>query len=144
MISIDEPFFSNCMPEYAKELIEIITKNIRCPTILHACGDVSLIIKELIDLPVDILSHEFKASPHLLDKFNDFSFSQKLCLGSVRSDTDNVESVDEITHHILKALDLFGEKIIHISPDCGQRLLPRNIAFQKLKNLVKAGEVING
>jgi 5-methyltetrahydropteroyltriglutamate--homocysteine methyltransferase len=144
MISIDEPFFSNNMPEYSKELIGVITKDISCPTVLHACGDVSAIIQELLEIPVDILSHEFKASPQLYDAFKEYNFSQKLCLGSIRSDDVRVESVEEITNHIIKAIDIFGEKIIQISPDCGQRLLPRDIAFQKLKNLTKAGEKING
>ena len=44
----------------------------------------------------------------------------------------------------MRAIDIFGDKIIQISPDCGQRLLPRDVAFQKLKNLTKAGEKING
>lgn len=144
IIGIDEPFFSNKMPKYAKELIETITKDLSCPTMLHACGDVSKLVSELIEMPVDILSHEFKASPKLFDAFKNYSFSQELCLGSVRSDDIRVESVEEITNHILKGLDFFGDKIIHISPDCGQRLLPRKIAYQKLKNLVLAGERING
>lgn len=144
MISIDEPFFSNNMPEYGEELINIITKNVSCPTILHACGDVSSIVPQLLEMPVDILSHEFKASPQLFDVFKEYSFSQNLCLGSVRSDDLRVESVEEITNHVLKAIDMFGDKIIQISPDCGQRLLPRDVAFQKLKNLTEAGEKING
>jgi 5-methyltetrahydropteroyltriglutamate--homocysteine methyltransferase len=144
MISIDEPFFSNEMPEYGKELIKLITEKIKCPTILHACGDVSSIISELIELPVDILSHEFKASPQLLNNFKEYNFPQKICLGSARSDDPNVESIDDIVSHIKIALDMFGNKIIQVSPDCGQRLLPRDSAFNKLKNLVKAGEIVNG
>jgi 5-methyltetrahydropteroyltriglutamate--homocysteine methyltransferase len=144
MISIDEPFFSNSMPEYGKELIGIVTEGISCPTILHACGDVSNIIPKLLEMPVDILSHEFKASTHLLNAFKEYTFSQKICLGSVRSDDVRVEPVKEITDHINKALNIFGDKIVQVSPDCGQRLLPRDVAFQKLNNLVKAGEIING
>lgn len=144
IISIDEPFFSNEMPEYGRELIEIITEKVNCPTVLHACGDVSSIIPELVEMPVDVLSHEFKASPQLFDGFRDRSFSQKICLGSVRSDNANVESVEEIVMHIQKAIDIFGDKVIQVSPDCGQRLLPRESAYQKLKNLVKAGEIVNG
>lgn len=144
IISIDEPYFSIYMPDYGNDLISIITKNITCPTMLHSCGDVSSIIPDLIDMPVDILSHEFKGSPKLFDAFKEFSFSQKLCLGSVRSDDIKVESVNEIKNHIKKAIDIFGNKIIYISPDCGQRLLPRDTAFQKLKNLSKAGEEIYG
>ncbi len=144
IISIDEPFFSNEMPDYGKELIEIITEKISCPTMLHACGDVSSIIPDLLEMPVDILSHEFKASPYLLDDFRKYSFSKGLCLGSVRSDNQVVESVEEIVKHIRKAIDIFGDKIVQISPDCGQRLLPRENAYEKLRNLVKAGEIING
>jgi len=143
VISIDEPFFSNEMPDYGKELIQIITEKISCPTMLHACGDVSSAIPDLLEMPVDILSHEFKASPHLLDEFNKYSFSKNICLGSVRSDNQVVESVEEIVKHIRKAIDIFGDKIVQISPDCGQRLLPREKAYEKLKNLVKAGEIIN-
>ena len=144
MVSIDEPFFSNEFPDYGKELIEIITKDISCPTRLHVCGDVSKIVPELLEMPVDILSHEFKASPQIFDAFKDYNFSQKICLGAVRSDDTQVESVEEIMKHVERGISIFGEKIVQLAPDCGQRLLPRDIAFQKLKNLVKVGEKING
>jgi 5-methyltetrahydropteroyltriglutamate--homocysteine methyltransferase len=144
MIGIDEPFFSNSMPEYGKELIEIITNNLSCPTRLHACGNISDIIPDLLEMPVDILSHEFKASPQMFDIFKEYNFSQKICLGSVRSDNIKVETVEEIIDHIEKAISLIGENISQLAPDCGQRLLPRNIAFQKLKNLVIARKEIFG
>ena len=144
IISIDEPFFSNNIPEYGKELIKIITRDLSCPTRLHACGDISKVVTEILEIPVDVLSHEFKASPQLFDVFKEYSFSQKLCLGSVRSDDSRIESIEEIYNHVKKGINLFGDKITQVAPDCGQRLLPRDAAFQKLKNLVKVGEKING
>jgi len=144
MISIDEPFFSMGLPKYGKELIKIITKDLNCPTRLHACGDVSSIVPELIEMPVDVLSHEFKASPKLFDAFKQCNFSKNICLGSVRSDNERVESVEEIMNHIKKGIDVFGDKISQLAPDCGQRMLPRDVAYEKLKNLVKAGEKIYG
>jgi 5-methyltetrahydropteroyltriglutamate--homocysteine methyltransferase len=142
-LSIDEPFFSQDIPDFALDLFTILTKDIRIPVILHVCGDITQIIPKIIELPVDILSHEFKASPQLLTEFNKYSFSQDLCLGSVRSDDIQVESVEEIEQHIHQAFELFGEKIIHIAPDCGQRLLPREVALNKLQNLVEAGGLFN-
>ena len=142
IISIDEPFFSMGIPDYGKELIEIITKDISCPTRLHVCGDISEVIPEVLDMPVDILSHEFKASPHLFNSFKEYSVSKKICVGAVRSDDPRIESVDEIVDHIRKAFDVFGEQIVQLAPDCGQRMLSKNVAFQKLKNLVMAGERI--
>jgi len=144
MISIDEPFFSMGLPEHGKELIQIITKGLSCPTRLHVCGDVSKIVPEVLEMPVDILSHEFKASPKLFDVFKQYKTSKNICLGSVRSDNSRVESVNEIIEHIKKGIDVFGDKISQLAPDCGQRMLPRDVAFQKLKNLVKAGEEVYG
>jgi 5-methyltetrahydropteroyltriglutamate--homocysteine methyltransferase len=144
MISIDEPFFSIGVPEYGKELIKIITENLSYPIRLHVCGDVSQIVPDVLEMPVDILSHEFKSSPKLFDAFKPYNVSKDICLGSVQSDNSRVESVDEIIEHIKKGIDLFGDKIKQLAPDCGQRILPRDIAFQKLKNLVKAGEEIYG
>jgi 5-methyltetrahydropteroyltriglutamate--homocysteine methyltransferase len=144
MISVDEPFFSVSMPDYAEELIKTVVKGVSCPIRLHACGDVSNIVDKLAELPVDILSHEFKASPKLFDSFKNVDFPQKICLGCARSDDSRVETVDEIINHIKHGMDVFDDKICQISPDCGLRLQPRDVAFQKLCNLVKAGEKIYG
>jgi len=143
MLSMDEPFFSDSVPEYGKNLIKTVAQNISLPTALHVCGDTSKAIPDLIEMPVDILCLEFKATPKLFDVLKDYSFPQRICLGSVRSDDSRVESTEEIVEHIKKAISIFGDKIVQISPDCGQRMLSRKTAYQKLRNLVKAGEIIN-
>ena len=144
MISVDEPFFSNELPEYAEELLEVITKQLSCPVRLHVCGDVTRIVPRLVDMPVDVLSHEFKASARLLDVFKGYPSSKNICLGSVRSDDTCLESVDDIVTHINKAYDIFGEHLVQIAPDCGQRMLPPEVAYQKLHHLALAGGIING
>ena len=144
IISIDEPFFSIGIPEYGKELINIITNSLSCPTRLHVCGDVSNVVEALLEMPADILSHEFKGSPKLFDVFKEYNITKDICLGSVRSDNAKIETVDEIRDHILRGIEIFGDKIVQIAPDCGQRMLPRDVAFQKLKNLVKARDEIYG
>lgn len=144
LISIDEPFYSVSMPDYACDLIKTVIQGVSCPSRLHVCGDVSKIIPQIIEIPVQILSHEFKASPHLFNTFKEHSFPQTICLGSVRSDNPEIESVDEIKNHIKKGIDVFDEKISQIAPDCGLRNIPIDSAFKKLKNLVIAGEQIYG
>jgi len=144
MISIDEPFFSMGVPDYGKDLIESMASGLKCPTRLHICGDVSKIVADVLEMPVDVISHEFKASPKLFDAFKQYNITKSICLGSVRSDDVKIESTDEIKEHIQRGIDVFGNKICQLAPDCGQRLLPRDVALQKLKNLVKAGEEIYG
>jgi 5-methyltetrahydropteroyltriglutamate--homocysteine methyltransferase len=144
VISVDEPFFSQDIPEYAGELLGVITAKLSCPTRLHACGDVSGIVPQLVELPVDILSHEFKASPHLFDAFKEYHCTKNLCIGSVRSDDSRVEPVEEIVSHVRKAFDVFGDHVVQLAPDCGQRLQPHDVAYQKLQHLTQAGAIING
>ena len=144
LISLDEPFYSVEMPRYAKDLLDIVFRDVKVSKRLHVCGDVSSIVPNLLDMPIDILSHEFKASPKLFDSFKEYESSKDICLGSVRSDDKRVESIDEIANHIKKGIDVFGEKIIQLSPDCGLRMMSRDSAFEKLVNLVKAGEKVYG
>jgi len=144
LISIDEPYFSVDLPEYGKKLISIITKDLTCPTRLHVCGDVSNIAPELLEMPVNILSNEFKALPKLFNAYKKYDISKNICLGAVCSDNIKIETVEEIERHIKKGIQVFGDKIIQLAPDCGLRLLPRNVAFQKLKNLATAKEKIYG
>mgnify|MGYP002395918120 CR=1 FL=1 len=143
MISVDEPFYSNGFPAYANELIDHVLSNVSCPTRLHACGDVTRIVPSLLDLPVEVLSHEFAATPTLFDAFAEYPNTQKkICVGSVRSDQDRVESVDEIVSHIHRGIDVFGDHLAQIAPDCGLRLLPEPIAFEKLNHLHEAIKVV--
>ena len=143
IVSVDEPFFSVSYPDYANELIKNVIKNIGIKKRLHVCGDVTGIIPDLLDLPIDILSCEFKAKPNLFEEFKKYSLSKKICLGSVRSDNPKVESVNEIKNHVMKGIEIFDGKISQIAPDCGLRKIPRKNAFEKLKNLSSVGEKIN-
>ncbi len=144
LISCDEPFFSVSFPEYGKELLDLVFEKVDVKKRLHVCGDVTSIIPGLIDMPVDVLSHEFKAQNGLIDEFKDYSFDKEICLGCIRSDDLRVEDVSEIEKHINKALNVFDDKLTQIAPDCGLRHIPRENAFKKLRNLVKAGERFNG
>jgi 5-methyltetrahydropteroyltriglutamate--homocysteine methyltransferase len=143
MISVDEPFFCMGLPDYAREIIHEVVSGITVPVRLHACGDVTRVLPDILELPVDILSHEFKASPQIMDAFANYRFSQDICLGCVRSDDTRVEPIEEIMEHIGRAQQVFGEHICQLAPDCGQRLLPRDVAFQKLHHMVLAGERIH-
>ncbi len=143
MVSVDEPYFSTSLPTYAAELLGAVTDRITIPLRLHVCGDVSSIVPQLLDMPVDILSHEFKATPKILDAYSQYPDNKKkFCIGCVRSDNETVESVTEISHHIEKAINIFGKQIDQLSPDCGLRLLNRISAFEKLKNLTAAWEKV--
>jgi 5-methyltetrahydropteroyltriglutamate--homocysteine methyltransferase len=142
LIQFDEPFFSQEFPEYARELIGTARDGIKKPVALHACGDVREIFPSLVEFDVDILDHEFKANPDLVPLAADHSFTQRLGFGSVRSDSEVVEPVDEVAAFISDAVERFGPERLLIEPDCGMAPLPFPIAENKLQNLVKARDIV--
>jgi len=142
MIQFDEPFYSVEYPEYAKELITVIRDGLQVPVALHACGDVKDIFADLIEFPVDVLDHEFKGNPHLVDVVGEYSFSQGIGLGSVRSDSEVVETVQEISDFIGNAVSKFGVEKLMIDPDCGLKHVPLDSAKAKLQNLVEARDQV--
>ena len=144
MVGIDEPFFSNEFPEYAKELLSVVVEDISHPVRLHVCGDVSGIVPDLLDLDVDVLSHEFCVRPQLFDVFSEFESSKLMCVGSLRSDSMVVESVESVCSHLNHAVEVFGDRIVQVSPDCGLRMLSLDVATIKLRNLVAGREAVFG
>jgi len=138
-VQIDEPFFSVEYPQYAKEIVHTLTKDVKVPTILHVCGDVGDIIERVVELDVDVLDNEFAENPSLYDSFNDIDYEQRLSVGVVTTDS-KVESTDTILDRIKKAYELFGKNCM-IDPDCGFRHLNRGTVKSKLENMVNARDV---
>lgn len=144
MVSVDEPWFSNELPEFAEESLGLMTRGLSCPVRLHVCGNVARIVDRLVGMPVDVLAHEFKGQPGLFKVFGEYACEKGMCVGSVRSDDGRVESMDEVVGHLERAESVFGERVVQVSPDCGMRLLPREVAFQKLVVLQRAKEAVYG
>jgi len=151
MIQIDEPFFSTGLIDLdvAKESIDIITENLTIPIALHCCGDIKNVFNEIISFNVDIIDCEFAGH---LNNFNSLEKnahklvieSKKVGLGVVDTKRPTVESVDEIVKIIEKGISIIGKENLLIDPDCGMKLLPDEVAFKKLENMVKAIKLVYG
>lgn len=142
IVQIDEPFFSIEYPEYGKALVETVLKDVGVEKVLHVCGDVTPLFEEFVEINVDILDHEFAANPELADSISEYDFPQKLGYGCVRSDIEEIETVEKIKERVKKGIALFSEDKLLLDPDCGLRCISRNAATQKLKNMVAAKEEV--
>jgi 5-methyltetrahydropteroyltriglutamate--homocysteine methyltransferase len=144
VLQIDEPYYSLEYPEYAGTLISTLLSGVEIPRALHVCGDVSQIFSQLVDLPVDILDHEFTAHQELLSVISEIDFTQSIGFGCVRSDINVAETVSEISERIKKGIDCVGHNRLILDPDCGLRHLSQDVARSKLENMVKARNVVIG
>ncbi len=143
-IQIDEPALATTPDDHAivGECLERIAAGIPNDVRigLHVCyGDYSRIYPEMLEFPVDEFDLELANGDYdQLDVFTDPAFSKDLALGVVDAHVAEVESVEEIEANIRKGLEVVPPERLTVSPDCGVKLLPREVAYEKMANLVEA------
>jgi 5-methyltetrahydropteroyltriglutamate--homocysteine methyltransferase len=143
-IQIDEPALATTPDDHAivGECLERIAAGIPDDVRigLHVCyGDYSRIYPEILEFPVDEFDLELANGDYeQLDVFEDPAFTADLALGVVDAHVAEVESVEQIEANIRKGLEVVPPEQLTVSPDCGVKLLPREVAYGKMANLVAA------
>lgn len=140
IIQVDEPYLSTGMADISKalEAIKITIKGLKVPLAMHVCGDVTQIFGKLMKFPVDIIDCEFAGIKRNLEVLETTDLKKIIGFGSVDTKTDKVESPEEIHDLIKKGVELIGAEKMIVDPDCGMRMLPRKVAYQKLTNMTEA------
>jgi 5-methyltetrahydropteroyltriglutamate--homocysteine methyltransferase len=147
-IQIDEPALATTPDDHAivGACLDRIVANID-PSVrvgLHVCyGDYSRIYPEILEYPVDELDLELANGDFdQLPVFIEEEFDKDLALGVVDAHTAEVESVAEIKENILRGFEVVSPEQLTVSPDCGLKLLPREIAYGKMRNMVQAAREV--
>lgn len=141
VIQIDEPILSTGVADLhrAREALEVLVRGIPVPVCLHVCGDLTPVISELVRMPVGILDFEFAKSPRNLELCREIDIGKRMIgYGCVDSSSPAAETADTIRSRIETALEVFTPDQLLIDPDCGLRMLPRDIAYLKLVRMVEA------
>ncbi|GAA0201621.1 methionine synthase [Haladaptatus pallidirubidus] len=147
-IQIDEPALATTPDDHAivGECLERIADGIPEDVYLglHVCyGDYSRIYPEILDFPVDEFDLELANGDYeQLDVFRDPEFTANLALGVTDAHTAEVETVEEIKANIEKGLEIVPPEQLTVSPDCGLKLLPREVAYGKMANMVQAAREV--
>lgn len=141
MIQFDEPFLSTGMANIktAYQAIKIAQEGLKVPLAMHVCGDVSQVLGELLKFPVDIIDCEFAGIEKNLEILQNTDLKgKKIGFGCVDTKTEQVESPEEIRTLLEKGVEIIGAENMIVDPDCGMRMLPEEVAYQKLKNMTEA------
>jgi 5-methyltetrahydropteroyltriglutamate--homocysteine methyltransferase len=147
-IQIDEPALATTPDDHSivGECLDRITAGVPDDVRLglHVCyGDYSRIYPEVLGFPVDELDIELcNGGYDQLDVFGDPPFTKDLGLGVVDVHDADVESVAEIKQNIERGLEIVPPDRLTVSPDCGLKLLPREVADRKMSNLVTAAREV--
>jgi Methionine synthase II (cobalamin-independent) len=143
-IQIDEPALATTPDDHAivgeclDRIVADIPDDVRLG--LHVCyGDYSRIYPEILEYPVHELDLELANGDYeQTDVFTDPEFTKDFAMGAVDAHNAEVESVEQIKRHVLRGLEVVPPERLTISPDCGLKLLPREIAYGKIQNMVQA------
>lgn len=150
VVQLDEPYMQ-ARPEKANEFgLEVLNRaldGVTGKTCVHICFGYAALIHErpegysylpqLKDACCDQLSIE-TAQSNLDCAVLDHLQNKEILLGVIDLSTPEVESVETIKARVLRAVTHIDEKRIILAPDCGMKYLPRDAAFGKLCNMVRA------
>ncbi|SNZ04251.1 5-methyltetrahydropteroyltriglutamate--homocysteine methyltransferase [Natronoarchaeum philippinense] len=147
-IQIDEPALATTPDDHQivgdclERIVDDIPEEVRIG--LHVCyGDYFRIYPEILEYPVDEFDLELANGDYeQLDVFKDPEFTADLALGVSDVHVAEVESVEQIKENIKKGLEVVPPERLVVSPDCGVKLLPRDVAYGKMENMVKAAREV--
>lgn len=143
-IQIDEPGLGmsphgDIAHECLTRIDETVPDDVRLA--VHVCsGNYSDLVPDLFEFPVDEVDLEFASDnaddPEAL--FEGVDPDVDVGFGVVDSQTKSVESVSEIVAAIERAISIVPPDRLTVTPDCGMKPLPRDVATEKVTNMATA------
>ena len=104
-------------------------------------GDAAPLYGKLLRLPVDALGLDFTYGPKLPNTIARLGCDKELGLGLIDGRNTRLEGEREVLEVLKRILPTVGSERVYLNPSCGLGdYLPREIAFEKLKNMVEIAE----
>lgn len=141
-VQIDEPALTTHLKEldWAVEAINNAIEGVNIKIGMHVCyGEYSRMIPYLENLKVSQLALEFANRGFKdIEVVKKFPEDKELGFGVIDVHNRRVETVDEVIAGIKRVLEFMPVERLYINPDCGLKLLPREIAGEKMRVMVEA------
>lgn len=96
------------------------------------------------DLPIDIFGIDFVSRKENFEILKDFPKNIALGYGIVDARNTKLETPEQISDLVKKALEYILEEKLFVNPSCGLEYLPRERAYEKLVNLAKGVNLVRG
>jgi 5-methyltetrahydropteroyltriglutamate--homocysteine methyltransferase len=159
LVCIDEPFLSVMLgrgkvlfkydENFVVDALNGLITQLSCLSAVHVCGRITPLVKSiLLESATDIVDHEFAETKENVNAYSkeDLDRADKfLAYGCVSSINPTVESVEEISAALERALRLYGDRLL-VKPDCGfGGMIGTPDAYgtvqRKLSNMVTAAKI---
>ncbi|MEM2856332.1 MAG: hypothetical protein QW416_04445 [Candidatus Nitrosocaldaceae archaeon] len=160
IIQLDEPAATTHPVEMNifKEAINECIKDINAKITMHICysgNEYRVLMPYLNEIKVRQYALEFanrdswelgvnddvRKGYSILKEFKEHGFDGEIGLGVVDVHIDEVEPPELVRDRLLYASKFIDASKIYVNPDCGLRTRSREIAFEKIKSIVKGVEL---
>ncbi len=148
IIQIDEPAATTKpdeLPIFVEAFNEMV-EGLQAKFVMHICySDYSLLFPHILEmkrceqflLEFANRDDEKRSGYQILHLFKEYSYDKELGLGVVDVHSDFIEPPELIRDRIVYAANVLSPEQIYVNPDCGLRTRTWDVAYQKLKNMVK-------
>jgi 5-methyltetrahydropteroyltriglutamate--homocysteine methyltransferase len=155
VVQLDEPWLqarAEGARRYGVEAVNRALAGVRGTTALHLCFGYAALVK---DKPARGYSFLSELESSAADQISIEAAQPKLDLGVLRAlrtktvlvgvldlNDRNVETPHQVATRIRAALEVVPAERLIVTPDCGMKYLPRDVAFGKLQALVAGAELV--
>ncbi|MGI9595360.1 MAG: 5-methyltetrahydropteroyltriglutamate--homocysteine methyltransferase [Acidimicrobiales bacterium] len=155
MLQLDEPYLQanpTAAGEFAIEAISAALDGVEAATTVHTCYGYAQYVKdktsgypffaELAQLPADFIAIE-TAQPGLDPAVVADLVPRGVVMGVLDLSSHTVEAPEHIAGRIRTALAHLSPDALAVSPDCGLKFLPREVARRKMKAMVEGAAIVS-
>jgi 5-methyltetrahydropteroyltriglutamate--homocysteine methyltransferase len=154
IVQIDEPWLQSRAEkarEFALPAIDRALSGAGGTTALHTCFGYAHVVHdrppgypflaELADCAADVLAIE-AAQPRLDVSVLEPLAGKTVIVGVLDLSDAAAETPEQVAERIEAALTVIPPERLQVGPDCGMKYLPRELAFAKLRALVKGARIV--
>lgn len=107
-------------------------------------ADAAGVLPALLDTPADVIGLDFVAGPGNWDTLKSSGFNKTLGFGIVDGRNTRLEPPEQIAEAIKRVSELVPQDRLYVNPSCGLEYVPRETAFDKLKQMVDGARRAEG
>jgi 5-methyltetrahydropteroyltriglutamate--homocysteine methyltransferase len=154
VVQLDEPWMQARPDRAARYGVRVLNRalaGIETPTTVHVCfGYAEMVpnkppayafLSELSDSSARQIAIEVAQPKIDIGVLADLS-NKQIVLGVIDLSTTTAETASQVAERIRKGLRFVKPDQLVVSPDCGMKYLPRDLAFAKLKALAEGAAVV--
>jgi 5-methyltetrahydropteroyltriglutamate--homocysteine methyltransferase len=144
-IQLNDPIIvKGAHPALVAKALTTIVEGVSAETGVYTWfGSAQTVLPALLDTPLDVIGLDFVSGVANWDAIAK-GFTKKLGFGIVDGRNTRLESQDQIADAVKRINDIVPTDRVYVNPSCGLEYLPRETAFDKLKNMVEGARRAEG